>query len=157
MRRWGSTMCSGFCASSSIHTEKDRNQHVEYCRCCRRCYSTQLPVWPLGSDWSGGWPRDGRSQILSGESCAAKEGSQGHTGAMVWLHHQLCHEAAPRTTVRISDVVEVRVVQYVEEHNKLGLPCCSWSLSSSGKSKKRRVPVSAVAAKKTIFRLKSVC
>ena len=33
-------------------------------------------------------------------------------------------EAAPRTTVRISDAVEV-VVQYVEEHNKLGLPC--WS------------------------------
>ena len=32
-------------------------------------------------------------------------------------------EAAPSTTVRISDVVEVRDVQYVEEHDKLGLPC----------------------------------
>ena len=32
-------------------------------------------------------------------------------------------EAAPRTTVRISDFVEVGDVQYVEEHEKLGLPC----------------------------------
>ena len=56
-------------------------------------------------------------------------------------------EAAPRTTVRISDVVEVGHVQYVEEHNKLGLICCSRSLSSPGKGKERRVPVSPVAAK----------
>ena len=34
-------------------------------------------------------------------------------------------EAAPRTTVRISDVVEVGDVQHIEEHSKLGLPCCS--------------------------------
>ena len=32
-------------------------------------------------------------------------------------------EAAPRTTVRISDVVEVGDVQYVVEHIRLGLPC----------------------------------
>ena len=31
-------------------------------------------------------------------------------------------ESAPRTTVRISDVVEVKDVQYVAEHEKLGLP-----------------------------------
>ena len=36
-------------------------------------------------------------------------------------------ESAPRTTVRISDVVEVGDVQYVAEHEKLGLPCCSRS------------------------------
>ena len=36
-------------------------------------------------------------------------------------------ETAPRATVRISDVVEVGDVQYVEEHEKLGLPCCSRS------------------------------
>ena len=34
-------------------------------------------------------------------------------------------EAATRTTVRISDVVEVGDMQNVEEHDKLGLPCCS--------------------------------
>ena len=31
-------------------------------------------------------------------------------------------ESAPRTTVRISDVVEVGDVQYVAEHEELGLP-----------------------------------
>ena len=55
-------------------------------------------------------------------------------------------EAAPRTTVRVSFVVEVRDKEYVEEHDKLGLPCCC--RSSPGKSKKRRVPVSPVVAKK---------
>ena len=34
-------------------------------------------------------------------------------------------EAAPRTTTRISDVVEVGDVQYVEEHKKLDLLSCS--------------------------------
>ena len=45
-------------------------------------------------------------------------------------------ESAPRTTVRISDVVEVGDVQYVAEHEKLGFPCCS--RSSPGKGKKRQ-------------------
>ena len=63
-------------------------------------------------------------------------------------------EVAPRTTVRISDVVEVGDVQYVEEHNKLGLFCCSRSVSCAANSKKRRVPVRPVAAKKNIFLLK---
>ena len=49
-------------------------------------------------------------------------------------------ESAPRTTVRISDVVEVGDVQYVAEHEKLGLPCCS--RSSPGKGKKRQSSVS---------------
>ena len=57
-------------------------------------------------------------------------------------------ESAPRTTVRISDVVEVGDVQYVVEHEKLGLPCCSCSTSSPGKSKKRREPVSPGVVKK---------
>ena len=60
-------------------------------------------------------------------------------------------ETVPRTTVRISDVVEVGDMQYVEEHEKLGLPCCS--RSSRGKSKKRRAPVSPGATKKNIFLL----
>ena len=57
-------------------------------------------------------------------------------------------EAAPRMSVRISDVVELADVQYVEEHKKLGLPCCSRTMSSLRKSKKRRVPMSLVLAKK---------
>ena len=57
-------------------------------------------------------------------------------------------EIAPRTTVHISDVVEVGDVQYVAEHEKLGLPCCSRSTSSPGKSKKRRAPVSSGVVKK---------
>ena len=57
-------------------------------------------------------------------------------------------EAAPRTIVRISDVVDVGDFQYVEQHNKLSLYCLSQSMSSPGKSKKKRVPVSPVVAKK---------
>ena len=62
-------------------------------------------------------------------------------------------EALTRKTVRISDVVEVGDVQYVEEHNSLGLPCCSRSVSSHGKSKNRRVPVITVAGRKKNFLL----
>ena len=62
-------------------------------------------------------------------------------------------ETAPRTTVRISDIVELGDVQYVEEYEKLGLPCCSRSASSPGKSKKRRGPVSPCFAKENSFLL----
>ena len=55
-------------------------------------------------------------------------------------------ESAPRTTVRISDVVEVGDVQFVAEHEKLGLPCCS--RSSFGKSKKRQASMSPGVSKK---------
>ena len=57
-------------------------------------------------------------------------------------------ESAPRTTVHISDVVEVGDVQYVAEHENLSLPCCSRSTSISVKSKKRRAPVSPGLVKK---------
>ena len=60
-------------------------------------------------------------------------------------------ESAPRTTVRISDVVEVGDVQYVAEHEKLGLPCCN--RSSPGKGKKRQPSASPGVVKKQI----SVC
>ena len=60
-------------------------------------------------------------------------------------------ETAPRTTVRISHVVEVGDVHYVEEHDRLGLVCCNRSASGPGKSKKRRVPVILGVAKKTIL------
>ena len=62
-------------------------------------------------------------------------------------------ETAPRTTVRISDILEVGDVQYVAEHEKFDLPCCSRSASSPGKSKKRRAPVSPGVAKKNNFLL----
>ena len=55
-------------------------------------------------------------------------------------------ESAPRTTVRISDVVEVGDVQKVAEPEKLGLPCCS--PSSPGKGKKRQSSVSPGVSKK---------
>ena len=55
-------------------------------------------------------------------------------------------ESAPRTTVRISDVVEVGDVQYVAEHEKLGLPCSS--RSSPARGKKRQSSVSAGVSKK---------
>ena len=60
-------------------------------------------------------------------------------------------ETAPRTTVCISDVVEVGDVQYFEEHEKLYLSYCSRSASNPGKNRKRRVPVSPGVAKKTVF------
>ena len=55
-------------------------------------------------------------------------------------------ESAPRKTVRISDVVEVGDVQYVAEHEKLRLPCCS--RSSPGKGKKRQSSASSGVSKK---------
>ena len=60
-------------------------------------------------------------------------------------------EAAPRTTVNISDVVEVGDVQHVGKNNKLGLPCCSRSMLSPGKSERRRMRVSPVVAKKNFL------
>ena len=58
-------------------------------------------------------------------------------------------ESAPRTTVRISDVVEVGEVQYVAEHEKLVLPCCS--RSSPGKGKKRQSSVSLGVSKNSFL------
>ena len=60
-------------------------------------------------------------------------------------------ESAPRTTVRISDVVEVGDVKYVAEHEKLGLPCCSRCTSSPGKGKKRQASMSPGVSKKQFF------
>ena len=55
-------------------------------------------------------------------------------------------ESAPRTSVRICNVVEVGDDQYVAEHEKLGLPCCS--SSSPGKGKKRQSSASPGVSKK---------
>ena len=58
-------------------------------------------------------------------------------------------ETAPRTTVRVSDVVEVGDVHYVAEHEKLGLPCCS--RSSPGKGKKRQSSASPVSQRRSFL------
>ena len=58
-------------------------------------------------------------------------------------------ESAPRITVRISDINEVGDVQYVAEHEKLGLPC--WSRSSPGKGKKRQSSVSPGVSKNSFL------
>ena len=60
-------------------------------------------------------------------------------------------DTVPRTTVRLSDDFEVGGMQYLEQHDKLDLPCCSQSASSPGKSKKRREPVSPGVAKNQFF------
>ena len=79
--------------------------------------------------------RDTRERWFSGETVASSA----------------VGESAPKTTVRISDVVEVGDVQYVAEHEKLGLPCCSQS--SPGKGKKRQSSASPGVVKKQF----SVC
>ena len=162
MRKWtGHSICAEFFASSSFHKEKillwDWDEHAEHCRCCRRCYSTQLYVWPLGSSWCRIWPRKCRSEIVPRGKCITKQGSQRQTGALVWCRNCCiisCWWGCARTTVRISDVLEVGDVDYVEEQFKFGLPCCS--RSSPGKSQKTRVPVSPVVAKKKTFFLLKV-
>ena len=64
-------------------------------------------------------------------------------------------ESAPRTTVRISDVVEVGDVQYVAEHEKLGLPCCSRSSPGKGRKSpgvsKKQFSVSSPAVNRPSF------
>ena len=81
-------------------------------------------------------------QLKSGKICPLLSlCSQSHH-----LHHQLLMRA-PLTTVRNSDVVEMEDVQYIGNHLKRGLFCCSRSVSSPGKSKKRRVPVTLFCGK----------
>ena len=79
--------------------------------------------------------RDTRERWFSGETVASSA----------------VGESAPKTTVRISDVVEVGDVQYVAEHEKLGLPCCS--RLSPGKERKRQSSASPGVVKKQF----SVC
>ena len=64
-------------------------------------------------------------------------------------------ESAPRTVVRISDFVEVGDVQYVAEHGRLCLPCCS--RSSPGKGKKTQTSMSPGVSKKTVFCFQPIC
>ena len=79
--------------------------------------------------------KDTRERWFSGETVASSAVGQ----------------TAPKTTVRISDVVEVGDVQYVAEHEKLRLPCCS--RSRPGKGKKRQSSASPGVTKKKHFSL----
>ena len=85
-----------------------------------------------------------RKKILS-QRKAVKDTPEGWFSAET-VASSAVGESAPRTTVRISDNVEVGDVQYVAEHEKLGLPCCS--RSSPGKGKKRQSSMCPGASKK---------
>ena len=148
------------CVTLYLHREIflwDWDQHVKHCRYCRRCRSAQFWVWP--SETIG---VEAGSVIADLKSCRLKvvprwkavKDTQERWFGEETVASSAVGEDAPRTTVRISDVVEVGGFQYVEEHNRLDLPCCSRSVSSPGKRKKKRVPVSPVAAKKNISLLK---
>ena len=76
--------------------------------------------------------KSGRDKIVSRRK-AVKDARERWFGA-VTVASSASVEAAPTTTVRISDVVQVRYVQYVKEHDNLGLLCCSRSVSSPWKS-----------------------
>ena len=155
----GSRICPGFCASSSIHPEKfliwDWDWHIEHCRCCRRCCSIQLRVWPMESNWSGGWPRDSQCYIVSGESCAAEEDTGRWFGADA-VASLAVGEAALCTIVRISDVIEVEGVQYVGKQHKLGLPCDRVDLCQVAENVKRSNSQWVLLWQRNIFLL-NVC
>ena len=57
-------------------------------------------------------------------------------------------EVAPHTIDRISSFVEVGDIQFIDKHHKLRLVCCSRSVSSPVRGKKRRAPASPVISKK---------
>ena len=90
-----------------------------------------------------------REKILSQRKAVKNTREQWFSGETV--ASSAVGESAPRTIVRISDVVQVGDVQYVAEHEKLGLPCCS--RSSPGKGKKRKSSASPGVPKKQF----SVC
>ena len=151
MRRWTGQwrVCRILCVIPCLHREAflwDWDQHAEHCCHCRRCCSKQCYVWPLGSFWCRSWPRSCRFEVLPRESYVTEEGDEGYTGALVQCRNRCLISC--RWAIRISDVVEVRDVQYVAEHEKLGLHCCCKSASSPGKSKRRRAPVSPGVTKK---------
>ena len=128
----GGGMCAGLCASSLVHAEKfflrDWDQDAEHCGHCRRCCSEQFEVWPLGALGVEAGPvmadlKSCRENVVW-RGKAVKDTRERWFGAGT-VTSSAVGETTPRTTVRISDVVEVGDVHYAEEHNRLGLPCCS--------------------------------
>ena len=155
-RKWrGSGMCAAFCVSSSVHAEKlflrAWDQHAEHCRHCPRCVRNSSKFDPWGAIGVEAGPvladlNSCREKSVSRRK-VVKDTRERWFGAETVASSAVA-ETAPRTTVCISDVVEVEDVQCVEEHDKLGLLCCSRSGSSPGKSKKKRVPAGPGVAKK---------
>ena len=159
MRRWGgSGLCAGFCASASVHTENFffsetgismLNTAVTAADAVRN--KARFDPWGAIGVEAGPVIADLKScreKIVSRRK-AVRDTRERWFGA----EKSTIGETAPRTTVRVSDVVEVGDVQYIAEHDKLGLPWCSRSASSPGKSKKRRAPVSPSVTKKNSFLL----
>ena len=85
---------------------------------------------------SGGWPHNCRSKSLSRESFIAEETTRERWFGADSVASSVVSEAAPRTTVHISDAVEADDVQFVDEHHRFRLPCCSWSMLSPRKGKR---------------------
>ena len=140
-------MCTGLCASSLVYTEKFfsetgismLNTAVTAADVVRN--SDRFNPWGAFGVEAGPASADLKScreKILS-QKKAVKDTRERWFSAET-VASSAVGESAPGTTVRISDVVEVGDVQYVAEHEKLGLPCCS--RPSPGKSKKKQSSVS---------------
>ena len=140
-------MCTGLCASSLVHTEKFfsetgismLNTAVTAADTVRN--SDRFDPWGAIGVEAGPIITDLKScheKILS-QRKAVKDTRERFFSAKTAASSAV-GESAPRTTFRISDVVEVGDVQYMAEHEKLGLPCCS--RSSPGKGKKRQSSMS---------------
>ena len=157
-------MCAGFCASSSIHTEKlflengisMLNTAVTAADAVR--HSSEFDPWGAIGVETGPVVanlKSCREKFVSRRKAVQDTREQWFRAETVTS--SAVGESTPRTTARISDLVEVGDVKYIGS-DKLARPCCSRFVSSPGKSEKKRVPVNPVAAqKKTIFCRESVC
>ena len=151
----GCGLCAGLCASSLVQTEKFfsetgismLNTAVTAADAVRN--SARFDPWGAIDVEAGPVIADLKScreKILSQRKAVRDTRDRWFSAETV--ASSAVGESAPRTTVRISDVVEVGDVQYVAEHEKLGLPCCSRPTFSPGKSKKRWAPVGPGVVKK---------
>ena len=151
-------MCAGFCAPPSIYTEKfffseTGISMLKTAVTVADAVQNSARFDPWGAIGVEAGPviadlKSSREKILSRRK-AMKDTRERWFSAET-VASSAVGETAPRRSVRISDVAEVGDVQYVAEHEKLALPCCSRSASSPGKSKKRQAPVSPVVAKKQL-------
>ena len=146
-------MCAGLCVSTLVHTEKFfsetgislLNTAVTAADAVRN--SARFDPW-------GAIDVEAGPAIIDLKSCREKilaqrkvvKDTRERWFSAETVASSAVGESAPRATVRISDVVEVGDVQYVAEHEKLGLPCCI--RSSPGKGKKSQSSASPGVWKK---------
>ena len=149
-------MCAGFCASPSLHTEKFFSETgistLDTAVTAANAVRNIAKFDPWGAIGVEAGPviadlKSCREKIVSRRKAVTDTRERWFSAKTV--ASTAVDETATRTTVRISDVIEVGDVQDVEEHEKFGLPCCSWSFP--GKSKKRRALVSPGVPKETVF------